>query len=139
MMRGMQPPPSPGTPNRPGWHPDPWNRDQWRWWDGWTWTAHVTLRAKKPILPGWLSVPVIVAALFVVPMIAYVLSTTPHAVLLALTPMGIVLPVMLWLDRVEPEPRGALVHAFLWGATVAVVVSSIVNATFAAIGGEPLA
>lgn len=23
----------------PGWHPDPWNRAQWRWWDGVRWSA----------------------------------------------------------------------------------------------------
>ena len=135
----MQQPPTPGTPSQPGWHPDPWNATQWRWWDGWTWTVHVNSRAKKPVLPGWLSVPVIIAALFVVPMLAFVLSSMPLAFVLAMTPMFIVLPVMMWLDRVEPEPKAALVHAFLWGATVAVVVASIVNATTASIAGEAFA
>lgn len=35
---------------------------QWRWWDGWAWTVHASVRAKKPALPGWSSVPVIVAS-----------------------------------------------------------------------------
>jgi protease PrsW len=135
----MQPPASPSTSSQPGWYPDPWDRNKWRWWDGWSWTAHVDARAKKPMLPRWLSVPVIIAAILVVPSLAYALATHPHAVVLALIPMAIVLPVMMWLDRVEPEPKAALVHAFLWGATVAVAVSSIVNATVAAIGGPTLA
>lgn len=135
----MQPPPSPGTSSQPGWHPDPWDKTKWRWWDGVAWTAHVNVRAKKPVLPGWLSVPVILAALLVVPTIAYVLANQPIAVVLAVIPMFIVLPVMLWLDRVEPEPKAALVHAFLWGATVAVVIASIVNGVTSAIGGEAFA
>jgi len=138
-MTNMHAPPSPAMPSRPGWHPDPWNRDQWRWWDGWTWTPHVSARAKKPALPGWLSVPVILASVLVVPTLGVALASFPHAVALALIPMAIVLPVMMWLDRVEPEPRAALVHAFLWGATVAVLVSSIVNASVGAIFGEAIA
>ena len=138
-MAGMHPPHSPGTPTQRGWHPDPWDRTQWRWWDGWAWTAHVSVRAKKPVLPGWLSVPVLLAALLVVPTLGFALSTMPHTVVLAAIPMAIVLPVMLWLDRVEPEPKSALVHAFLWGATVAVVVASIINSITGAIAGEALA
>jgi RsiW-degrading membrane proteinase PrsW (M82 family) len=135
----VQPSPSPGAPSRPGWYSDPWERNRWRWWDGWAWTPHVSARAKKPALPGWLSVPVLVAAVLVVPVLLGVLAVAPHAVVLALCPMAIVLPVMLWLDRVEPEPRSALVHAFLWGATISVLVASIVNATVGAIGGDVLA
>jgi RsiW-degrading membrane proteinase PrsW (M82 family) len=37
--------------------------------------------------------------------------------------MGIVLACYLWLDRWEPEPTRLLLLAFLWGATVAIVVS----------------
>jgi RsiW-degrading membrane proteinase PrsW (M82 family) len=35
--------------------------------------------------------------------------------------------VLIWLDRVEPEPWSARMHAFLWGAFVATAVSGIVN------------
>lgn len=132
--------PAAGTPTRPGWHPDPWNgNNQWRWWDGWAWTSHVSVRAKKPALPGWLSVPVIIASILVVPVVVFAAAAVPIAVALSLTPMVIVLPVMLWLDRVEPEPRAALVHAFLWGATVSVVVASICNGIVGAFGGPVLA
>ncbi|WP_230685006.1 PrsW family intramembrane metalloprotease [Cellulomonas sp. JZ18] len=47
--------------------------------------------------------------------------------LLALVPLGLVLAGVRWLDRWEPEPRGALVFALLWGAGVAVLVSAVVN------------
>jgi protease PrsW len=35
----------------------------------------------------------------------------------------------LWLDRSAPEPPGRLIFAFLWGAVVAILISSIVNTT----------
>jgi protease PrsW len=41
--------------------------------------------------------------------------------------MVIVLLAYLWLDRWEPEPPRLLVFAFLWGASVAVVVSVILG------------
>lgn len=45
------------------------------------------------------------------------------AVPLSAIAMGIVLSFYLWLDRWEPEPTRLLLLAFLWGATVAVLVS----------------
>ena len=41
----------------------------------------------------------------------------------ALVPFAIVLLVVRWIDRWEPEPRPALVFAVLWGAGVAVSVA----------------
>jgi RsiW-degrading membrane proteinase PrsW (M82 family) len=49
------------------------------------------------------------------------------AAAVALLPLPFYVGVVLWLDRFEPEPRGMLAMAFLWGASVAVVVSGIVN------------
>lgn len=43
--------------------------------------------------------------------------------ILATAAMVLVLSAYLWLDRWEPEPPRLLVLAFLWGASVAVVVS----------------
>jgi RsiW-degrading membrane proteinase PrsW (M82 family) len=62
--------------------------------------------------------------------------TSPWAVVAGLVPLLIVLPVLSWLDRVEPEPRSSKVHALLWGACVAVVVSSVANAIVATLFGE---
>ncbi|MDQ2836839.1 MAG: PrsW family intramembrane metalloprotease [Actinomycetota bacterium] len=45
------------------------------------------------------------------------------AVPLTAIAMGVVLSGYLWLDRWEPEPARLLLLAFLWGATVAIIVS----------------
>lgn len=49
------------------------------------------------------------------------------ALLAALLPLGIVVPVFLWLDRYESEPGRYLAFAFGWGALVATTVSLILN------------
>ena len=41
--------------------------------------------------------------------------------------MAVVLLAYLWLDRWEPEPPRLLVLAFLWGASVAVIIASILQ------------
>lgn len=47
--------------------------------------------------------------------------------IMALVPLGIVIAAVLWVDRWEPEPRLALLFAFLWGAGVSVVAALIVG------------
>jgi len=47
--------------------------------------------------------------------------------ILALVPLAIVLLGVNWIDRWEPEPRGILIFAFLWGAGAAVVITLIVG------------
>ncbi len=122
---------APVTPeNAPaGWHLDPWGAAPWRWWDGTAWTAHVAAPAveRQPRLPAWLSVPVIIGALVSALVIVQIAANVPVAIVLGLVPIAIVGPVLVWLDRVEPEPWSARVHAFLWGAFVATAVSGIVN------------
>jgi protease PrsW len=46
---------------------------------------------------------------------------------LASVAMTVVVLAYLWLDRWEPEPPRLLVFAFLWGASVAVIVASILQ------------
>ena len=46
--------------------------------------------------------------------------------------MTIVVLAYLWLDRWEPEPPRLLVLGFLWGASVAVVISTILQLTLEA-------
>ena len=41
--------------------------------------------------------------------------------------MTVVVLAYLWLDRWEPEPPRLLVLAFLWGASVAVVIASVLQ------------
>lgn len=143
-------PPPPAVPPPPtrrpfGWYHDPWNADQWRWWDGNNWSGHVAVRdatGKKrgPRLPSFLSPPVVAAAIPSIPLIAFILFIVPLAIALGLVPLFLVAPVLWWMDRLEPEPWSERVHAFLWGAFVAGFISLIFNTVFATVtGSETLA
>jgi len=46
---------------------------------------------------------------------------------LALIPLAIVLLGVRWIDRWEPEPRLLLLIAFLWGATVSIVIALVTD------------
>jgi protease PrsW len=48
---------------------------------------------------------------------------------LALLPIVVLLAAVLYLDRLEPEPRSSLVFTFLWGAGVAALIGLIGTAT----------
>jgi RsiW-degrading membrane proteinase PrsW (M82 family) len=58
---------------------------------------------------------------------------------LAVVPLAVVFFTVRWIDRWEPEPRLAVVFAFLWGAGVAVLLALIAGAeidnVIAALGG----
>ncbi len=62
---------------------------------------------------------------------------------LALVPFPVYLSLALWLDRYEKEPLAMLALALLWGGTVAVFISyvlnSLVGASFFALGGKTAA
>ena len=58
------------------------------------------------------------------------------AAVVAFIPLPIYLAMALWLDRFEPEPRALLAMAFLWGASVAIVISGIVNGIMDSTVGE---
>lgn len=47
--------------------------------------------------------------------------------LAALLPLAIVLWAVAWIDRWEPEPRLALLFAFLWGAAASVAIALLVD------------
>jgi RsiW-degrading membrane proteinase PrsW (M82 family) len=70
---------------------------------------------------------VIIGAILSMFVIVQIATNVPVAIVLGLVPIAIVGPVLVWLDRVEPEPWSARVHAFLWGAFVATAVSGVVN------------
>lgn len=110
----------------------------------------------KPVRPLWQRVPptqnralnvilIIVAALASVLVSLYltmVLGPTAFIIcgLLALVPLGICLLGLSWVDRWEPEPKGAKWFAFLWGAGMSIAlalllgpgVSSLLVATLSA-------
>ena len=116
----------------PGWYHDPWKVSPWRWWDGHAWTVHVAQgEDHKPRLASWLSVPVLIGGLLTAPIVIILAVLSPLAVALGLVPLLIVLPVLWWLDRVEPEPRSSRIHAVLWGACVAGLTSGIINTVVA--------
>jgi protease PrsW len=62
---------------------------------------------------------------------------------MAFVPLLIVLFGLRWIDRWEPEPRSALIFAFLWGAGVSVLlallIDSEIQSIIAASGGDPAA
>jgi RsiW-degrading membrane proteinase PrsW (M82 family) len=94
---------------------------------------------RRPWWPRWLSVPVAVCAPLVVLGIVVLAVLDPVSVLAGLVPLALVLPVVAWFDRVEPEPRASKVHALLWGATVAIVGGVIINTLVAVTAGEAAA
>jgi len=58
------------------------------------------------------------------------------AAVVAFIPLPIYIGIALWFDRFEPEPRGMLAMAFLWGASIAIVVSGVLNGMMDAALGE---
>ena len=57
-------------------------------------------------------------------------TTTLHVAVYALVPLMIVISVLARIDRWEPEPFWTKATAFIWGAGLAVVFSSVVNTVF---------
>jgi protease PrsW len=130
------PPPSAVAPA--GWYVDPTGTGWWRWWDGTMWTQHVSapVAPRRPRLPRFLSPPVVVCGVLALVLVGLIAIVSPLSVLAGLIPLAIVLPVLSWLDRVEPEPWSSRIHALLWGASVAIVVAGIVNTIVGAAFGE---
>ncbi|EAR25160.1 hypothetical protein A20C1_01191 [marine actinobacterium PHSC20C1] len=79
--------------------------------------------------------------LFVVVYVISAIGTDAFALggVLAVVPLAVVFFTVRWIDRWEPEPRLAVVFAFLWGAGVAVLLALIVGAeidnVIASLGG----
>ncbi|MCX2932919.1 PrsW family intramembrane metalloprotease [Mycobacterium sp. CVI_P3] len=64
-----------------------------------------------------------IAGLILILLTAVNPAGTALGFILSTVAMSLVLLAYLWLDRWEPEPPSLLILAFLWGASVAVVVS----------------
>ena len=68
-----------------------------------------------------------IAGLIVIALTAFNPAGTAIGFVLSSLAMTAVVLAYLWLDRWEPEPPRLLVLAFLWGASVAVVIASILQ------------
>lgn len=66
---------------------------------------------------------------------SYGIFATLLGLIFAVIPLGIVLPLFLWLDRFEAEPWRYIVTAFLYGALGSTLLALVVNT----IGGAVLA
>ncbi len=77
-------------------------------------------------------------------MLLFVLELGPSvftvAVIMAFLPLVIYMPIVLFIDRYDPEPWWILFLAFLWGAIIAIFGALLINDTASAVaasaGGE---
>ena len=124
MSHASSPPPT-GEPVHAGWHQLMTYQPQ---------VPAPTNPTRRPILRGiflW-SVVVVVFGLAALAM-TFVVTTAvgPRAALLALVSsaiaLGIVIPLFLWVDRLEAEPPRLLWFAFLWGALISTLGALLLN------------
>jgi RsiW-degrading membrane proteinase PrsW (M82 family) len=93
------------------------------------------------VVPRRSNVGLIIAAIFGFIVLALVMLFVLAYLFVGLGPAGVIFGAVLalvtltivwwgirWIDRWEPEPRGALFFAFLWGAGVSVLIALIVDA-----------
>ncbi len=95
------------------------------------------VHVKRPARPGagravlWVGIVFVLVLSGLITLVVIGLSTGPVGALvglvLALLPVYPVAATLLWLDRLENEPRSLLWFAALWGATAAVVISLVLS------------
>lgn len=88
----------------------------------------------RPLLRRWLGAAALVVVFLVAALVLSVAigievggQATLLALLVAVLPLGIVVPAILWLDRFESEPPAYLVVTFAWGALIATSVAMVLN------------
>jgi RsiW-degrading membrane proteinase PrsW (M82 family) len=81
----------------------------------------------------------VITAIFALAAVVAISWQTPSAILLALIPLSYTIPLFVWLDRLEPEPRAMRWNAFLWGAGISVLVASFFNDLTSAAAGMAVA
>ncbi|MHA7140778.1 PrsW family intramembrane metalloprotease [Arthrobacter sp. Sr33] len=83
--------------------------------------------------PGVVNVLLVIIAALVLVVLAWFLSSSLGGGalilcgILALIPLSICIAGLMWIDRWDPEPRGALWFAFLWGAGISVVAALLLG------------
>ncbi|PVE19981.1 PrsW family intramembrane metalloprotease [Arthrobacter sp. Bz4] len=83
--------------------------------------------------PGVVNVLLVIIAALVLVVLAWFLSSSLgggaliSCGILALIPLSICIAGLMWIDRWDPEPRGALWFAFLWGAGISVVAALLLG------------
>lgn len=83
--------------------------------------------------PGVVNVLLVMVAALVLVVLAWFLGSTLGGGalivcgILALIPLSICVAGLMWIDRWDPEPRGALWFAFLWGAGISVVATLVLG------------
>jgi len=90
----------------------------------------VPARANTALVLGIVGVILLaLVALFVIVFLIAGLGTGAFAIagVMALIPLTIVLVGARWIDRWEPEPRLAIIFAFLWGSAAAVLIALLVD------------
>lgn len=83
--------------------------------------------------------PVVIGALLFAGFFPVAPSLSPVAVVAGLVPAALLLAALWWMDRLEPEPRDAVVFALLWGALAATTVSLFWNSAVEGVFGEAVA
>lgn len=81
----------------------------------------------------------VVAGVIVVPLSVLAVIFVPVVIALTAVPLAVVYATFVWLDRIEPEPWTARLHATLWGATVAALGAGLVNTAVAIVGSDAMA
>ena len=86
-------------------------------------------RIRRLLLVGVMTTVFLVAALLLAVLVTESVGLTVALLVAAVstTAIGVVLPVFLWVDRLEAEPARILWFAFLWGALIATSLSLVVN------------
>jgi len=132
--------PVPSAPAVPaGWHPDPWNPGQARYWDGSAWSA-ATQPVPKATAGERMRVPARVLGVRntigftiagILALLVVLSEVGPVAFLVATAVALTLLPIYVWsglaLDRFHPEPRAHLVWSFVAGATSVFLVAVVLN------------
>ncbi len=94
-------------------------------------TEVIPRRGNAALVLGIIGVIVLsLIALFVVVYLVSGLGSDAFALggIMALIPLAIVFFGVRWIDKWEPEPRLAVIAAFLWGAAASVLIALIVDA-----------